>query len=376
MHIPKDLIGGMKTFQSETKEELLNRLHSQWHQYTLTQKQLLLMEIANRTEQELGIDPLVSVDYFTPSCDSERIFNAYYDKTKNTICFNRFLLDKEDPDVIYSVLMHELEHRLQHHLLDHWECSVDQESRFNNLAICLDDAEHPVSFCSEQEYSGQFLTMPCEQDVVKMFYVLSTAEREAYKVQYDIVNPVDKDNLLLQGYATFRKRYLCNFVDNDISDIIDTAHYNLYNHQYPDGDYETRNLIATVMYDLFHVVQYNYDSSYNLSVLKNFSKKQKVLADYGYTVYKKDPINNLSGQIFIYMENLSLLDELSIEQQIANPSLLLQCFILDQNTANYIKDKEAFIYEAKKHFYDYEFATQTLLLKHFEEYLDLPYEIS
>lgn len=374
MHIPKDLIGGIKTFQSEAKEELLDLLHSQWYQYTLTQKQLLLMAIANRTEQELGIDPLVSVDYFTPSCDSECIFNAYYDKTENAIYFNRFLLDKEDPDMVHSVLMHELEHRFQHHLLDHWECSVDQESRFTNLAICLDDTEHPVSFCSKQEYSGQFLTMPCEQDVVKMFYALSTAEREAYKVQYDINNPVDDDNILLQGYATFRERYLCNFTDSDISNIIDTAHYNLYNHQYPDGDYETRNLIATVMYDLFHVVQHNYDSSYDLSILNDFSKKQKILADYGYTVYKKDPINDLSDQTYAYIKNLSLLDELTIEQQIVNPLLLLRCFILKQDTANHIKDKEAFIYEIEKDFYSYSEEIQSLLLDSFSEYLEVSYE--
>lgn len=376
MHIPKELVGGLKTFQFDTKEDLLNLLHSNWSQYLINQKQLLLTLIVNQTEKELNISPLVSVDYFFPSNKPERAVNAYYDKTENTIYFNKTLLEKEDPRLIYSILMHELKHRFQHYLLEHWEYAADQESRFVDLSICLDDTERPVSFCSGKEYSGQFLTMPCEQDIVKMFYALNTAEREAYKVQYDLFNPVDKDNLLLQGYNIFRNQYLCDFEDETISNIIDVAHYNLYHHQYPCGDYETRNLVATVMYDLFHVVQYNYDSSYDLSVLKDFTKKQKALADYGYTVYKKEPINNLSHQLLIYVNDLSLLDKLTVEQQIANPSLLLRCFILNQNTVNYIKDKEAFIYEVKKHFDDYEFATQTLLLQHFEEYLDLPYEIS
>lgn len=374
MHIPKELVGGLKTFQFDTKEDLLNLLHSNWSQYPTNQKQLLLTLIVNQTEKELNISPLVSVDYFFPSNKPERAVNAYYDKTENTIYFNKSLLEKEDPPLIYSILMHELEHRFQHYLLEHWEYAVDQESRFVDLSICLDDMKRPVSFCSGKEYSGQFLTMPCEQDIVKMFYALNTAEREAYKVQYDLFNPVDNDNILLQGYTTFRNRYSCDFADSDISNIIDTAHYDLYNNQYPDGDYATRNLIATVMYDLFHVVQYNYDSSYDLSILNDFSKKQKILADYGYTVYKKDPINDLSGQIFTYMENLSLLGELTVKQQIANPLLLLQCFLLDQDTANYIKDKEAFIYEIEKDFYDYPENIQSLLFDSFSEYLEISYE--
>lgn len=269
---------------------------------------------------------------------------------------------------IYSVLRHELVHVEQYFLLDNFDKYPERESDIVKLNICLDYKEHSISFCSTAERAGKFLVEFSTEESVNLFYFLSFAEREAYTAQYNIYK--DKENFIESKCAYFREKYSSSLSNEEIAEIIDEAYHDLYYNIYPSGSYEHRNLVATVMYDLYHVVQYNYDNNYDISVLKDTSLKRKTLAEYGYTIYGEDPINDLLHNYCDFSADMSLLANLTAEQQLVNPKLLLRCLVTDGKTVDYIKDKEAFVYETSKNFENYIESTQQVLIDCFPNDFD------
>ena len=281
-------------------------------------------------------------------------------------------MDSENGNFVYSVLYHELEHAKQFYMIEHAESFPDKEEDIVKLSTCLEEGHHAVSFCTEEFCEVQFFTMFSSNETANIFHLLSIAERKAYSLQYSIYQ--DKENLLLLGFDQFRERYKVHLSDKEIEDVIDESYHKLYFNISPSGTYEQRNLQATVMYDLFHIVRYNYDSNYDLTVLKDHTKKKETLAKYGYTIYGEDPINGLFHNSFDFLEDISRLSLLSIEEQRTNPLLILRCLMKTEETIKYIKDEEAFIYETKRRFSNFGEDIQSKLIKNYSQYFDLNFE--
>lgn len=257
-------------------------------------------------------------------------------------------------------------------MVEHAESFPDKEEDIVKLSTCLEEGHHTVSFCTEKLCESQFFTMFSSNETVNIFHILSIAERKAYSLQYSIYQ--DKENLILLGFDQFRERYKVHLSDEEIKDVIDESYHKLYFNISPSGTYEQRNLQATVMYDLFHIVQYNYDSNYDLTVLKDHTKKKETLAKYGYTIYGEDPMNDLFHNSFDFLEDISRLSLLSIEEQRANPLLILRCLMKTEETVKYIKDEEAFIYETERRFSNFGEDIQNKLMDSYPQYFILDHE--
>ena len=372
MKISSMLIGNLNWFDHYSLEQVRQEIIQNWDQYNILQKHSFLDSFINRLLESDGINNKVSIDYFYPNKESSSNINGYYYNKDKEIVLNKELLDNKNGSFVYSVLCHELEHARQFYMIEHTENFPDKEEDIVKLSTCLEEGHHAISFCTEEACEAQFFTMFSSNETVNIFHLLSIAERKAYSLQYSIYQ--DKENLLLLGFDQFRERYKVHLSDEEIEDVLDESYHKLYFNISPTGTYEQRNLQATVMYDLFHVVQHNYDSNYDLTVLKDHTKKKETLAKYGYTIYGEDPINDLFHNSFDFLEDISRLSLLSIEEQRTNPLLILRCLIKTEETVNYIKDKEAFIYETKRRFSDFGEDIQNKLMDSYPQYFNLDRE--
>lgn len=373
MKISSRLIGNLNWFDHYSFEQMRQEIMQNWDQYSILQKHSFLDSFINRLLESNDINNKVSIDYFYPNKESSFNINGYYSNKDKEIVLNKELLDNENGSFVYSVLCHELEHAKQFYMIEHAESFPDKEEDIVKLSTCLEEGLHAVSFCTEKLCEAQFFTMFSSNENVNIFHLLSFAERKAYSLQYSIYQ--DKENLLLLGFDQFRERYKAHLSDKEIEDVIDESYHKLYFNISPSGTYEQRNLQATVMYDLFHVVQYNYDSNYDLTVLKDHTKKKETLAKYGYTIYGEIPLNNLIHDSVDYLDSISLLNNLSIEQQRVNPYLILRCLMVSQETKNYIKDEEAFIYEMKREYESYEDEIKIELTNSYPQYFGTEQEL-
>lgn len=373
MKIPSKLIGNLQLFDGCSLEQMLQEIMQNWNKYNILQKHSLLDSFANRLLESDDINNKVSIDYFYPNNKSLFNINGYYYNPDKRIVFNKELLNNKNGSFVYSVLCHELEHARQFYMVEHAESFPNKEEDIVKLSTCLEGGHHAISFCTEEFCEAQFFTMFSTNENVNIFHLLNIAERKAYSLQYSIYQ--DKENLLLLGFDQFRERYKVHLSDEEIEDVIDESYHKLYFNISPSGTYEQRNLHATVMYDLFHVVQYNYDSNYDLSILKDHTKKKETLAKYGYTIYGETPVNNLLRDGAIYLHKIYLLDDLSLEQQRVNPYLILRCLMVSQETKNYIKDEEAFIYEMKREYESYEDEIKIELTNSYPQYFGTEQEL-
>lgn len=373
MKISSRLIGNLNWFDRYSLEQVRQEIIQNWDQYSILQKHSLLDSFINRLLESDGINNKISIDYFYPNKESSFNINGYYYNKDKEIVLNKELLDNKNGSFVYSVLCHELEHARQFYMIEHTENFPDKEEDIVKLSTCLEEGHHAISFCTEEVCEVQFFTMFSSNETVNIFHLLSIAERKAYSLQYSIYQ--DKGNLLLLGFDQFRERYKVHLSDEEIEDVIDESYHKLYFNISPTGTYEQRNLQATIMYDLFHVVQHNYDSNYDLAVLKDHTKKKETLAKYGYTIYGETPVNNLLRDGAIYLHKIYLLGDLSLEQQRVNPYLILRCLMVSQETKKYIKDEEAFIYEMKKEYDLYEDEIKIGLMTSYPQYFDTEQEL-
>lgn len=373
MRIVRQLIGKANLFANKNVEELVDSVYKSWNDYNIFQKESLLKAITDDTIKKSNYGYEVFIDYFSGDRNTYLfLVNGFYCHPDKTLSFNKDLLDEKNGAYVYSVLRHELVHVGQYFLVDNFDKFPERESDIVKLSICLDYKEHPISFCSTAERTGKFLVKFSTEESVNLFYFLSFAEREAYATQYNIYK--DKENFIESKCSYFREKYSSSPTNKEIAEIIDEAYHDLYYNIYPSGSYEHRNLVATVMYDLYHVVQYNYDNSYDISILKDTSLKRKALAEYGYTIYGEDPVNNLLHNSCDYNENIPLLSELTIEQQRVNPQLLLRCLLHSKDTVNYIKDEESFLYEIGKRYDNYDDAIKSVLSECYPYYFTEDFE--
>ena len=373
MKIVRQLIGKANLFSQKSLDDLVDSVYTNWSDYNIFQKESLLKAIIDDTIKKSDYGYEVFVDYFSGDGNTNLfLINGFYCHPDKTLSFNKSLLAEKNGAYVYSVLRHELVHVEQYYLVDNLDKFPERERDIVKLSICLDYHEHPVSFCSSKESSGKFLVKFSTENAVNLFYFLSFAERKAYTTQYNIYK--DKENFIEAKCSYFREKYASDLANDKIAEIIDEAYYNLYYNIYPSGSYEHRNLVATVMYDLYHVVQYNLDNNYDISILKDTSLKRRTLADYGYTIYGEEPINDLLHNYCDYNEDVSLLSELTIERQRVNPQLLLRCLLHSKDTVNYIKDEEAFLYEIGKRYDNYDDAIKNVLLECYPYYFTEDFE--
>lgn len=373
MKISSKFIGNLNWFDRYSLEQMRQEIIQNWDQYSILQKHSLLDSFINKSLIDTGINSKVSIDYFYSNNESSFNINGYYYNTNKEIVLNKELLDNENSSFVYSVLCHELEHARQFYMIEHAESFPDKEEDIVKLSTCLEEGHHAVSFCTEKLCEAQFFTMFSTNETVNIFHLLSIAERKAYSLQYSIYQ--DKENLLSLGFNLFREKYNFPLTNEEIEKIIDISYYKLYYNELPSGSYEQRNMQATVMYDLFQIVQYNYDPSYDLNILLDHQKKKEILAQYGYTIYGEIPLNNLIHDSVDYVDNISLLNNLSIEQQRVNPYLILRCLLVSQETQNYIKDEEAFIYEMKREYESYEDEIKIGLMISYPQYFGAEQEL-
>lgn len=373
MKIPSKLIGNLQLFDDCSLEQMLQEIMQNWDKYNILQKHSLLDSFANRLLEDTGVNSKVDIDYFYPNNKSLFNINGYYYNPDKRIVLNKDLLDNKNGNFVYSVLCHELEHAKQFYMIEHAENFPDKERDIVKLSTCLEEGHHAVSFCTENLCEAQFFTMFSSNENVNIFHLLSIAERKAYSLQYSIYQ--DKENLLSLGFNLFREKYSFPLTNEEIEKIVDISYYKLYYNELPSGSYEQRNMQATVMYDLFQIVQYNYDPSYDLNILLDHHKKKETLAQYGYTIYGEIPLNNLIHDSVDYVDNISLLNNLSIEQQRVNPYLILRCLMVSQETKNYIKDEEAFIYEMKRGYESYEDEIKIELTNSYPQYFGTEQEL-
>lgn len=136
--------------------------------------------------------------------------------------------------------------------------------------------------------------------------------------------------------------------DEEIDQLIDQSFCNIYHHKNPNGSYEWRNQLASMMYDLLYTGRAMHDNDYSLMADGNLLlHKKRVLAEYGYNLPNEEPINDLMYSPKVEY-TYTFVDKLTIEKQRTNPKFILTALRQDEKVAQCIKDPEAFTYEILK----------------------------
>lgn len=327
--------------------------NSSFFQLITLRKQFLLRDVLR---QEIGMMdyPLaLSLDFSTSKYNPILDYaNGYYNHNDHTIVLNTKLLSDyycEDIGVsIYSVLKHELHHATQHYMIDYLDQFPQDQSKVFLYGIILSGRSYQSTFCQKQPVHVDLLINRVAENnpLSVMFYALNITEREAHQIQYSLCFP--KYDILFDSYEFARKRYGKSLSNQDIDILMDQSFINIFSNAMPEGNYETRNQLASMMYDLVYVGRAMHEGDFSLieegSLL---SHKKTVLAEYGYNLPNEEPINDL---IFSPEAQYTrdFVKNLSVEKQRVNPRFLLAVMRKDEFVVNYIKDVEAFKYEVLK----------------------------
>lgn len=362
MRIPKDVfnsaVSTVEYSDRATKDNYLRvfraRLeNSRFFGLIILQKQLVFKDML---QQEVGFTnyPLdISLYFNTAIADpSLQHANGYYDHTTKTIVINSALFlkhnCKESGTDIYAVLRHELHHAIQHYMVDHIEEFADRRDNISLYSLIFTGQNCSATFCQTKPVNIDLLFNKIVEDnsLSVMFYALNITEREAHRIQYELYQP--NTNLLEESYSFARRRYGRNLQDKEIDQLIDQSFRNIYHHKNPNGSYEWRNQLASMMYDLLYAGKAMHDNNYSLMADGNLLlHKKRVLAEHGYNMPGEEPINDLMFDSDTQYD-VSFVRNLSVERQRVNPKYLMLCLRRHICTANDIKDQEAFIYEALK----------------------------
>ena len=344
-------------YKNKTKEDLIKLLDLR---KSIIYKKYIIQELFIRLTTNHIYLPDLSIIITDEEKESILVGNnGFYSYIENRIYLNEKMLEVENGLFIYSVLIHELKHAEQNYFVINKNFYMDKKEYIENLDICMNKTEESINFCNIKDKLVCF-NIKIDRNIYNktlLFYELNLAEREAY----DIQNTICK--LDLEKYTDlFNEQYYTNFSRNEIGQLIDICFLKLYHNEPPSGTYEEQNLQATIMYDIAHIGRYMYlisnetceiniqnyiDEAQNLLAFYN---KQKILSIYGYTVYNTKPINDLMLESYKYIANIESLKNMSLEQQRVNPDIIVQILRrYGKSVLPYIKDKDAFIYEAKKY---------------------------
>lgn len=281
--------------------------------------------------------------------------NGYYDNSTKTIYLNKDVVMIKDETYIHSILMHELTHAIQNYKIDNKLQFPNEKDNIELLDICINQIRCNINFCDVMHKSGNLHIFPINEIYSKtyIFYMLNIAEREAFSSQFQILY----GEYLEEAYAQFNNLYKTNLNNYEIDKLIDKCYLNLFYNKTPSGNYSEKNLQATIMYDLAHIARYCYITDSNskeleteLNAILNHAIKENVLAKYGYVIYNNEPVNNLLYKIGDIINNIENLGQLSEQEQIANPKLMLYFYFkYGDSIFKYIKNKDAFFYELKKY---------------------------
>ena len=373
MRIVEKIINKLNLFKEYNLDDLYKLMKEDWGNYNKYYKESLLITVINRfLEQFDYCSPILLGCFKEKTTNNLYSINAYYSHHDKMVYINKRLLLNRNGEHVLSILLHELTHVCQYYKIDNSILFYRDKAEIELLRACLDYSERKVNFLSVQEVPVRFLTMYLPEESVNIFYYLCIAEREAYTVQYNIYN--NNENVLLHSFDVFREIYSPLLTNEKICELVDISYQNLYNNVKPFGTYTDKNLQATVMYDLYHILRHNYDFSYDLSILNDKEQKRETLAKYGYTIYGEDPVNDLLHNCYDYNNDTSLLSELTIEQQRVNPQLLLRCLLQSTSAMNFIKDQEAFLYEIEKRYDNYDDPIKNVLLECYPYYFTEDFE--
>lgn len=341
MKIASKFLIRMSPYKNYSINSLTEKLKDNiWNNLSVLQKKFVIIELFSRKKKIHFLDS-VSLEFIN---FNNPFINGMYDSGKETIYIRENVLKEKQGIIVYGILIHELQHALQHdEILRCYNSQAKISNKLKMFDIFLNHKNIYLDFCNHKEIGMfGFRDINLINMKLNMFYYLFPAEVEAYKVQESITG-ID---YLEEYYNLFRKFYNVLITNEEINYCIYSSIDFLINKKMPEFSDKFCDLLASIMYDLFHIAIYNKESYQINSDVKlanslNIDRKILVLSKYGYNIPERGPLNDKSYLIYDCISNPQLIDKLTLAEQRVNSYIIKICYdIYGDKIRKYIKDSD------------------------------------